>query len=139
MTDTHRNELINLIAMSAGTDRGNIQILVQQFPDPMEFYDVYTAEDTSGTLFGIPIVVIVIVALITLVAVIGVMLVMRRNRQKREEAEAEAARQAAIQERTLDEIEFQEDKGSPKYHIEKFVDNNPEAAASLLRAWLNES
>lgn len=139
MTDTHRNELINLIAMSAGTDRGNIQILVQQFPDPMEFYDVYTAEDTSGTLFGIPIVVIVIVALVTLVAVIGVMLLLRRNRQKREEAEAEAARQAAIQERTLDEIEFQEDKGSPKYHIEKFVDNNPEAAASLLRAWLNES
>lgn len=138
MTDAHRNELINLIAMSAGTDRTNIQILVQEFPDPMEFYDVYTAQDADGTLFGIPIVVIAIVVLVTLVAVIGVMLMLRRNKQKRDEAEAEAARQAAIINRDLDEIEFQEDKGSPKYHIEKFVDNNPEAAASLLRAWLNE-
>ena len=48
--------------------------------------------------------------------------------------------QVAEEERTLDEIEaFQEDKGSPKYHIEKFVDTNPEAASALLRAWLNDN
>ena len=139
LTDEHKTELVNLIAMSAGTDSANIQVLVQEFPDPMEYYDVYTGQDTAGTLFGIPILVIVIVVLVTIVAVIVVMLILRRNRKKKLEAELEAQREAEIQ-ADLEEIEaFQEDKGSPKYHIEKFVDNNPEAAAALLRAWLNDN
>ena len=138
MTEEHKTELVNLIAMSAGTDGTNIQVLVQEFPDPMEFYDVYTGQGTEGTLFGVPILVIVIVVLVTLVAVIAVLLILRRNKKKREE-EALKAQQEAEVEKSLDEIEaFQEDKGSPKYHIEKFVDNNPEAAAALLRAWLND-
>lgn len=140
MTDAHKSELVNLLAMSAGTDGNNIQVLVQEFPDPMEYYNVYTAEDTTGTLFGIPIIAIVIILLVTIVAVIAVVMILRRNKRKREEAEAEAARQAAEIEKSLEEIEgIKEDKGSPKYHIEKFVDNNPEAAVSLLRAWLNDN
>ena len=138
LTDEHKAELTNLIAMSAGTDPANIQIMVQEFPDPMEYYNVYTGQGTEGTLFGIPIFVIVIVVLVTIVAVIVVMLIVSRNRKKREEAEALALKEAE-EVKTLDEIEFQEDKGSPKYHIEKFVDTNPEAAAALLRAWLNDN
>jgi len=139
MTDEHKNELVKLIAMSAGTVDNSIQVLVQEFPDPMEFYDVYTGQDTAGTLFGVPIIVIVIVSLVTVVAVIATVLLLSRRKKKREEAER-AAMQVAEEERTLDEIEaFQEDKGSPKYHIEKFVDTNPEAASALLRAWLNDN
>ena len=37
----------------------------------------------------------------------------------------------------LEEIEFN-DKSSAREQIEKFVDENPEAVASLLRNWLNE-
>lgn len=138
MTEEHKAELTNLIAMSAGTDPANIQIMVQEFPDPMEYYNVYTGQGTEGTLFGIPIFVIVIVVLVTVVAVIVVMIIVSRNKKKREEAEALALKEAE-EVKTLDEIEFQEDKGSPKYHIEKFVDTNPEAAAALLRAWLNDN
>ena len=139
MTEEHKQELVNLIAMSAGTDDANIQVLVQEFPDPMEYYNVYTGQDDSGALFGVPIIVIVIVVLVTIVAVIVVILILRRNRKKREEAEANAAKEAEV-EKALDEIEsLHEDKGSPKYHIEKFVDTNPEAAAALLRAWLNDN
>lgn len=139
LTDEHKTELISLIASSAGTDGSNIQVLVQEFQDPMEYYNVYTGQDTAGTVFGIPIIVLIIAGLVTIVAVIVVVMVLRRNRKKREEAE-----QAAIKEseevQSLEEIEsMQEDKGSPKYHIEKFVDNNPEAAAALLRAWLNDN
>ena len=138
LTDEHKIELTNLIAMSAGTDPANIQIMVQEFPDPMEYYNTYTGQGTEGTLFGIPVFVIIIVILVTIVAVIVVMIIINRNKKKREEAEALALKESE-QTNSLDEIEFQEDKGSPKYHIEKFVDTNPEAAAALLRAWLNDN
>ncbi len=37
----------------------------------------------------------------------------------------------------LDEIEL-DDKSETRILIEKFVDENPEAVASLLRNWINE-
>ena len=40
-------------------------------------------------------------------------------------------------EQTLDDIEFS-DKSAAKLQIEKFVDENPEAVAALLRNWLND-
>lgn len=140
MTAEHQNELVDLIAMSAGTDRQNIRVMVQEFPDPMEFYDVYTGAPTEGLLFGIPIWAVVLIVLITLVAVVVVILILRRRKAKAEAEALEFERQKAIEEKVgLEEIDgLHEDKGSPKYHIEKFVDNNPEAAATLLRAWLND-
>ena len=42
-----------------------------------------------------------------------------------------------LDEAELDEIEFQE-KSDARLLIEKFVDEKPEAVASLLRNWLNE-
>jgi flagellar M-ring protein FliF len=140
MTVEHRNELVDLIAMSAGTARENIRVMVQEFPDPMEFYDIYTGAPTEGLLFGIPIWAVVIIVLVTLVAVVAVMLILKRRKAKAEIEALELERQKEIKEKIdLEEIEgIHEDKGSPKYHIEKFVDNNPEAAATLLRAWLND-
>ncbi len=139
LTDEHRQELLNLIAKSAGTDATNITIMTQQFPDPMEFYDVYTAQETAGMLFGIPIWAIVVVVLVTLVVVVVVVIVLRTRKQKREKAEQErVAQEAKIHDELAEIGTEEEDKGSPKYHIEKFVDSNPEAAAALLRAWLNE-
>lgn len=139
MTDDHYNELVDLIAMSAGTGKENIRIVVQEFPDPMANYDVYTGTTTSGLLFGIPIWAIVLVALITLAAILGAVIVMRRNRSRKQVAEEEEKMRQQQIKAELEEIGTEaEDKGSPKYHIEKFVDTNPEAATALLRAWLNE-
>jgi flagellar M-ring protein FliF len=139
MTDDHRTELIDLVAKSAGTDDANIRVLVQAFPDPMEYYNIYTSTDTTGLIFGIPIWALALVLLVTLAVVFAVLLILRRNRRKKEAEALELQRQSEESQRDLDEIDaVQEDKGSPKYHIEKFVDKNPEAAAALLRAWLNE-
>ncbi len=140
MTAEHQNELIDLISMSAGTDRENIRVMVQEFPDPMEMYDVYTGAPTEGLVFGIPLWAVVVIVLITLVAVVIVILILRRRKAKAEEDALELQRQKEVEEKAgLEEIDgLHEDKGSPKYHIEKFVDNNPEAAATLLRAWLND-
>lgn len=141
MTSEHYNELVDLISKSAGTSKERIQVMVQEFPDPMALYDVYTGETQEGLLFGIPVWALVLVVLLTLAAVVAVMLMMKRKREK--EAEALALEEARLKEletkQGLEEIDaLQEDKGSPKYHIEKFVDTNPEAAVALLRAWLNE-
>jgi len=139
ITDEHYNELINLIAKSAGTGSENITILTQAFPDPMENYDIYTGQDTAGMVFGIPIWAIIVVVVITLIIVIVVVLVLRRNRKKKEAEELAVEQQKMQEQQQLEEIgNEQEDKASPKYHIEKFVDTNPEAAAALLRAWLND-
>lgn len=139
LTEEHKTELVNLIAMSAGTDKANIQVFVQEFPDPMEYYDTYTGQEAGATLFGIPVFVIIIVVLLTVVAVVVVMLIMTNKKKKREEAEKMAQIEEEHEKQLLEEIEARDDTGSPKYHIEKFVDQNPEAAAALLRAWLNDN
>ena len=138
LTEDHYSELVNLIAMSAGTSADNITILTQEFPDPMANYDIYTGQDTTGMVFGVPVWALVLVVIITLLIVVAVLLTMRRRRAKRE-AEEQARLADAESQKQLEEIGTDiEDKTSPKYHIEKFVDTNPEAAAALLRAWLNE-
>ncbi|MBM7560580.1 flagellar basal-body MS-ring/collar protein FliF [Fusibacter tunisiensis] len=141
LSNDHYTELVSLIAMSAGTAADNISVMVSEFPDPMAYYDVYTAEVEDGLVFGVPLWALIVVAVVTLIVVIVVVLMIRRKKAKEAEAaELEAQRKKELEaKRDLDEIDqIEEDKGSPKYHIEKFVDNNPEAAAALLRAWLND-
>ena len=53
------------------------------------------------------------------------------------ELSVEALLATTKENQTLDDIEFS-DKSATKMHIEKFVDENPEAVASLLRNWLND-
>ena len=53
------------------------------------------------------------------------------------ELSVEALLATTKENQTLDDIEFS-DKSAAKMQIEKFVDENPEAVASLLRNWLND-
>ena len=116
----------------------NIRVMVQEFPDPMANYDIYTGIEEGTTIFGLPVIAVIVIVLVTVVAIVIVLLLMKRRRDKL--AAAALEEQQRVEEvKSLEEIDaHQEDKGSPKYHIEKFVDNNPEAAVALLRAWLNE-
>ncbi len=60
------------------------------------------------------------------------------NKRKTEKV-AEEEELAIIEQEELEAISTEmEDKSSPKYQIEKFLESNPEAVASLLRSWLNE-
>ena len=56
--------------------------------------------------------------------------------QKEEELSVESLLQSTPDE-TVEDIEL-ESKSETRKMIEKFVDENPEAAANLLRNWLNE-
>ncbi len=60
--------------------------------------------------------------------------------EKTEEVEEELSVETLLQstpEQQLDDIEL-ETKSETRKLIEKFVDENPESAAALLRNWLNE-
>ena len=63
-----------------------------------------------------------------------------RTEKPEEEEEEELSVENLLQStptESLDDIELQE-KSEARKMIEKFVDDNPEAAASLLRNWLQE-
>ena len=53
------------------------------------------------------------------------------------ELSVEALLATTKENQTMDDIEFSE-KSETRQQIEKFVDENPEAVALLLRNWLNE-
>ena len=53
------------------------------------------------------------------------------------ELSVEALLATTKENQTLDDIEFS-DNSAAKMQIEKFVDENPEAVAALLRNWLND-
>lgn len=134
-TAEHKSELLGIIATSAGTNVDNISIMAREFSDPMAGFDQYTAGDQAGTLFGLPIWAIIITALVTIALVVGVIIIIKLRKSKADKSQLE---EIAEELDDMEELEINDDKGSPKYHIEKFVDKNPEAAANLLRAWLNE-
>lgn len=142
MTAEDRAEIISLISHSAGTQAENITVVVREFSDPTALYDVYFSDAEERLILGIPVFALVIIILITLAAVVIVIFLMKKKKDAQlAEQEAEALRLEELEKQKREKanaIEMAEDTGSPKYHIEKFVDANPEAAATLLRNWLNE-
>jgi flagellar M-ring protein FliF len=131
LTDAHKREVVNLVSAAAGFDVTKFVEVVAS-----EFYrePVMTLETPGITLFNIPIwVYAVVMGIVILVSLILFVMIRRR-------ANSLKVAQEIIQEQEeLEEIntEFQ-DKSSPKYQIEKFIDSKPEAVAQLLRSWLNE-
>ena len=83
---------------------------------------------------------VIIAALIMLM--LGFVVFRSTRKEKLEEVEPELSVESLLSstkeaQDTLEDIGFAE-KSETRILIEKFVDENPEAAASLLRNWLNE-
>ncbi len=84
-----------------------------------------------------------IVQIVLIVVILGLLafVIFRSMRgEKTEEVEEELSVESLLQstpETELEDIEL-EAKSETRKLIEKFVDENPEAAANLLRNWLNE-
>ncbi len=139
LTDQHKTELTALINSSVGLETKNVSVTAMKFADPNA--DMAVISNLDKVSSGLPIwVFAVIAAVIALLA--GGLFMVRANRKKAAQAAAdEAARAAAFaqEQKELEEIQLElEDKSSPKYQIEKFIDTNPEAVAQLLRTWINE-
>lgn len=139
LTEQHKTELTALINSAVGLETKNVSVTAMKFADPNADMAVVSNLDTVGA--GLPIWAFVAIAVAIAVAAAAFFIV-RTNRKKAAQAAAdEAARAAAFaqEQKELEEIQLEfEDKSSPKYQIEKFIDTNPEAVAQLLRTWLNE-
>ena len=126
-------EMINVVAKATGIAEANVA---------MAAYTQYIFIDKTGA----NVTVTDILQILTILIILGLLafIVIRSmwtSKKTEEEPEPEALSVEQLlestPEETLEDIEM--DTGSEtKRLIEKFVDENPEAAATLLRNWLNE-
>lgn len=130
----NRDELVALVAAATGIATGNIEIIAQDKP-------VYMAKETAGffdniTNYLMIILTVLIAALLIFVIIRGTSPV--EVTETEPELSVEDLLETTRDDRSaLEEIEL-DDKSETRLMIEKFVDENPEAVALLLRNWINE-
>ena len=123
-------DLVMMAANASGIDAESITFLA--YEEPM-FIDKEPLDVESSDVIQIALIVIIL-ALLAFVIIRG----MRSDNV--EEVEEELSVESLLQstpETELENIEL-ETKSETRKLIEKFVDENPESAALLLRNWLNE-
>lgn len=126
-------DLVQLVAAATGIAENNIQIRVVQKP-------VFEAAEASSfsdnvTNYLMIILTVLIAGLLVFVIIKGTSPV--EVTEMEPELSVEDLLATTQEETRLDEIEL-DDKSETRILIEKFVDENPEAVASLLRNWINE-
>ncbi len=119
-------------AVSTATGIATDKITIVAYRENL-FYDAEAGEVNWDTVSSIAMIVIIL-ALLAFV----ILRSMRTTRdvEQEEELSVEHLLQST-QEPELDSISV-DDKSDVRKMVEKFVDENPEAAANLLRNWLNE-
>ena len=123
-------DIVDLVAKASGISRENISFIA--YEEPM-YID---AEKSSVT--GTDILQIVLIVLILGLLAFVIFRSMRSEKVVVEEEEISVEKLLeSTPENTLEDLEV-ETKSETRKLIEKFVDENPEAVASLLRNWLNE-
>ncbi len=124
-------EEIGLVSAATGIDEGNINIVAYEVPKFVE-----KTETTRGISDYLMIILaVLIIALLIFVVLRGTAPV--RAADEEPELSVEQLLATTKENQSLDDIEFSE-KSETRKMIEKFVDENPEAVAQLLRNWLNE-
>ncbi len=135
LPEANRQALIEMIAMASGAkDEKKISVSAWSFHKEAEI-PIDNVMPESGFM-GISNNIWMIVVAALVIIIILLIVFMRRRRA--------AALQQEVQEiieeqEELEEIntEFQ-DRSSPKFQIEKFIEANPDAVANLLRSWMND-
>lgn len=130
MTDVDEN-LLNLVANATGIAAERISVVAFDVP-------IYNDKPESG--FNLETIVQIILALLIVGLIIFVVFKGMKPVEVVEmepELSVEQLLATTKENQTLDDIEFSE-KSATRTQIEKFVDENPEAVAALLRNWLND-
>jgi flagellar M-ring protein FliF len=128
------DEEVNIIAMATGIDTSRVAFMCYERPQFVE---------SSSSGIGVTDILQILLAVL-IFALLGYV-VFRTVRKPKEEEEPEpeisvdalleATAESAME--NLEDIGYSE-KSETRIVVEKFVDENPEAAALLLRNWLNE-
>ena len=129
---TEVDEDISLVvARATGIDQGNIQIVAYNEP-------VFVESDGNGITWQTILMIGLIVLILALLAFV-VIRSMRSDKQEQppEEIQVDDLLQST-QAAQLEDIGVEESKSEARVLIEKFVEENPEGAANLLRNWLSE-
>lgn len=126
------DETYALVQMATGINRENIQI--QAFEVPLFYPKETSTVDTAANYLQF-ILAILIVALLCFVVFKGMRPV--EITELEPELSVEALLATTKENQTLEDIEFS-DKSATRQQIERFVDENPEEVALLLRNWLND-
>ncbi len=126
-------EMITLVANATGIPAANISIVA---------YDVPIFQPEEGlSLSASNIAQIILIVLILALLLIVVLTTFKKNKEEETETEAELSVDdllATTQEhQNVEDIDL-ESKSEVRLMVEKFVDENPDASAQLLRNWLNE-
>lgn len=123
-------DFYSMVANATGISQDKITIIAYESPI---FYDKegLGISGTDALSIGLLIVILALLAFVVLRSMMA-----RRGVQEEEELSVESLLQSTpVSE--LEDIDV-ETKSETRRMVEKFVDENPEAAASLLRNWLNE-
>ena len=123
-------DLVDLVAKASGISAENISFIA--YEEPMYI------DAESLPIIGTDILQIVLIVLILGLLAFVIFRSMRSEKVIVEEEEVSVEKLLdSIPETPLEELEV-ETKSETRKLIEKFVDENPEAAANLLRNWLSE-
>lgn len=123
-------DIIRMVAMASGIAIENISMVA--YEEPM-FID---AEGLAVT----PADIVQIILIVLILGLLAFVIIRSMKTEKETDEEEEVSVETLLQstpEVELEDIEVGA-KSETRKLIEKFVDENPEAAASLLRNWLNE-
>lgn len=131
ITETNRTEIVSMLSKATGIKEANIYIVERTVPL------FYPAVEKS-----VPVQSIITVVLAVLIGSLLLFVVFKSMKTEEvveiePELSVEALLATTKENQSIDDIEFS-DKSATKVQIEKFVDENPEAVASLLRNWLND-
>ncbi len=125
-------DFVQMVAKATGFSEDNIVIVAYEVP----FFE-YADSGNRDFFDYLPIIIAVIIMLM-----LGYVVFRSTRREQVEEVEPELSVESLLAstkeaQENLEDIGFSE-KSETRVLIEKFVDENPEAVASLLRNWLNE-
>ena len=130
-TTTVSTDEINLISAATGVSANKITVLAYNVP---QF--VSSTKSSNGiSNYLMIILTVLIIALLIFAILRGASPLAAEDEEP--ELSVEQLLATTKENQSLDDIEFS-DKSETRKMIEKFVDENPEAVAQLLRNWLND-
>lgn len=123
---------IDLIAKATGIDPNSIKLVVTERP---QFVDIEKKKISVTDILQIVLAVLIF-------ALLGYVVFRSTRKEKVAEIEPELSVESLLESTKENQDELENigysEKSETRLLIEKFVEENPEAAASLLRNWLNE-
>lgn len=125
-------EMVTLVSNATGIPIANISIIAYDVP-------IFQANEGSRIKTSDVVQIILIVLILGLLGFV-VFSTLRKEKQPEEQEEelsVENLLQSTQESADIEDIDV-ETKSEVRLMVEKFVDDNPDAAAALLRNWLNE-